>query len=334
MPRTFQQPLDKGAAMRVEKQINDRIERERQKAERIADTAEKAFADAVLRMLQSAWQSQVPFEKADTEEERLAATLTFLTTLVKESIINEGAFQADNDPRKILAHEALRMLNDVVQGERHQIHKFFDGIRRTGRPRSSLDLHKGAIITACVKRVREIEVDRYPSRADIIRKIRKHPDLSPYLGDDNQVGGMVGRTEADPNAAWFVKNYYDALKEEGGATSSSVIDRAAFLVGLRHKPLDMRTAMTAKPVNIVIYNAGASQGQPLPDAIHRWAAGDAQVKLVEVARGQFVVHVNGQPMNGSGTVLENIQAAIEARPDGDVGPNAADRPSPDGTGDA
>lgn len=311
--------------MRVEKQID----RGRQKAERIADTQEKAFADEVLRMLQSAWQSQVPFEKADSEEERLAATLTFLTTLVKESIVNEGAFQADNDPRKILAHEALRMLNDVVQGERHQIHKFFDGIRRTGRPRSSLDLHKGAIITACVKRVREIEIDRYPSRADIIRKIRKHPDLTPYLGDDNQVGGMIGRTEADPKAAWFVQNYYDALKEAGGNTSSSVIDRAAFLVGLRHKPLDMRTAMTAKPVNLIIYNPGASQGQALPEAIHRWAAGDVKVKLVEVERGQFIVQVDGQPMNGNASILEGIQSVIEARPATD--PDAGNRLSQDGS---
>ncbi|TXM97258.1 hypothetical protein FV242_32070, partial [Methylobacterium sp. WL64] len=45
--------------------MEKQIDQDRQKAERIADTQEKAFADEVLRMLQSAWQSQLDFGHFD-----------------------------------------------------------------------------------------------------------------------------------------------------------------------------------------------------------------------------------------------------------------------------
>lgn len=278
---------------RVEKRMKDAQE-----------ASDKAFADDVLRMMRAALRSEMPFERGETKEERLACVLTYLTTLVRENIINEGALLADEHPRKILAHEALRMLGDISEGKRHDIHKMFDGIRVAGRPSPSLDMHRGAIISACIQRVREIDLVKFPHKRDVIRKILKHPGLARHLEDESKTAGLVDRTEAKKGAAWMLDSYYGALKEEGGQTASSVIDRAAYLVGLRHNPLDMHAAMTRKPLNLIIYNPGAKHGEPLPDFITNWAAGKVAVKMVEVSRGQWVFEADGRPLNGFASVLE------------------------------
>ena len=196
------------------------------------------------------------------------------------------------------------MLGDIAEGKRHDIHKMFDGIRVAGRPSPSLDLHRGAIISACIRRVREIDLGKFPHRRDVIRKLLKHPDLARHLEEESKTAGLVDRTEAKESAAWMLDNYYEALKAEGGSTALSIVDRTAYLVGLRHNPLDMQAAMTRKPLNLIIYNPGAKHGEPLPEFITQWAAGKVAVKMVEISRGQWVFEKDGRPLSGFASVLE------------------------------
>lgn len=285
--------------MRVEQKIRDG----QAKDARAADAEAKSFAEDVLSVMQSAKQMPPPFDYAETEAQRLAAVLTFLKTLVTESIVNEGSFQEDTHPRKILAHEALRMLNDITDGDSHPVHKFLAGIRKPGRPSSSLDLHKGAILVACVRRVRALEPGSPPTKSDVIRKMMRHPELSPYLENDNQVASMIGRTEDKLEAQGMIKEYSEALAEEGGDTATSVIARTAYLVGLRHKPLDMRAAMTRRPVNLAIYNPGAKHGEPWPEEISRWARGEISVGMKETSRGHWTLAIDGKPVDNFGSFL-------------------------------
>lgn len=211
----------------------------------IADSREKAFKKEVIAMLQGAWNLDpaVIDDRMSTEQGRLACTLTFLLTLTREVIQNERPpFLAEDHPRLRLAHEAYRLLEDVVHDKRTSLDTFFSGAKKLGRPSYSIDNHINAILAACINRLETINPERDVTRVDIIGWMRGNEVLSERMtGDDAQVNTMYHAQLAKKSVQY---QYYQRLfKEDNYQDTALVIERTAYCVGLRSDPLDMGWAV-------------------------------------------------------------------------------------------
>ncbi|MGE8128934.1 hypothetical protein ACQKQD_18335 [Methylobacterium sp. NPDC080182] len=211
----------------------------------IADSREKAFKKETIALLQGAWNLDpaVIGDRMSTEPGRLACTLTFLLTLTREVIRNERPpFLAEDHPRLRLAHEAYRLLQDVVHDNRTSLDTFFSGAKKLGRPSYSIDNHINAILAACIDRLETINPGRDVTRVDIIGWMRGNEVLSERMtGDDAQVNTMYHAQLAKKSDQF---QYYQRLfKADNYDDTVLVIERAAYCVGLRSDPLDMGWAV-------------------------------------------------------------------------------------------
>lgn len=211
----------------------------------IADSREKAFKKEVVALLQGAWNLDpaVIGDRMGTEPGRLACTLTFLLTLTREVIQNERPpFLAEDHPRLRLAHEAYRLLEDVVHDNRTSLDTFFSGAKKLGRPSYSIDNHINAILAACIDRLETINPGRDVTRVDIIGWMRGNEVLSERMtGDDAQINTMYHAQLAKKSAQY--KYYQRLFKEDKLDDTVLIIERAAYCVGLRSDPLDMGWAV-------------------------------------------------------------------------------------------
>lgn len=240
--------------------------------EKIAKTEDQEFVDRVQTLLAGTYEGSGEIEGiVDDEAGRLAAGLAFLQVQAREYLdVQMNAYQEQSvvNPRARAAWYALAMINDLMIGQRHPIHRLCRAMPLDNNEIESAEFVRQAILIACAENILEIQGSNRQALSSALKLMLETPGIAAFISEGEEAfRKKVTRKMYNPDTMSYgdkqmgrkIKTHREYMRKHGVETVQGVLDWTERVLWVHRAPLDLSAASAFEPRRIMVYDPKAKE---------------------------------------------------------------------------
>lgn len=189
----------------------------------------RAFADEVLGLL-NGFFGEPPTGEARTEEEKLAATLHFVFSLLREYAETVLSHSADQDfmmaeaQRMKIAQEAITMFLDIANRRRHPVHTLFAGCAKDLKSRTLMtaEMRADCRMIACLDEILALGAPYGMTQTTAIKTMMGRPGIMTVMRDKKRFENVLQNKAKTDEYVEVVEHFRRSIQYDRGPGEPTV----------------------------------------------------------------------------------------------------------------